>query len=163
MTAFERDEQLGTALRKLDVPDHRPRFFDELRGELESTAARRRRVGLLAPAAAVAAVAALAVAFALTRGSETASAAAVRAAVAHALASDGSISGVFVNNETGNPKASGTRWRFVVSSSRAFRIDGLGAHSRLVYGRLPGGSRHAVPVKYDRPGGRVQATRGSGS
>jgi hypothetical protein len=87
------------------------------------------RIRLLLIAAAGAVVAG-ALAFGLTRGSEVTPAAQVRAAVARALASTGSISGVFVDNATGYTR---TRWRFVVDSTGAFRIDGPTARSKNVY------------------------------
>jgi hypothetical protein len=121
-----------TELQALDVPEHRPGFFDELRdalAERETSAARPR----LLLVAAVAVVLAGVLAFSLTRGSEVASAAQVQAAVARALASTGSISGVFVNNESGDPSAPGVRWRFVTSSTGAFRIDGLTFPAERVY------------------------------
>ena len=135
MTADERNARLGTALLELDVPPHRPGFFDELRDQLRDGAprvARRPRPRLLALAAAAAIVAG-ALAFSLTRGSGVASAAQVRAAVERALGSTGSISGVFVNNESGDSQAPGVRWRFVASSTGAFRIDGHSAPSERVY------------------------------
>lgn len=116
---------LGTDLRELDVPEHRPGFFDELRDELGRPA-----TGVACPRllliAAAAAVVASALAFGLTRGTEIAPAAQVRAAVERALTSTGSISGVFVNNRAGHRSgAVGPVWRFVASSTGAFRIDGI--------------------------------------
>ncbi|MDX6482087.1 MAG: polymerase sigma-70 factor, subfamily [Gaiellaceae bacterium] len=124
---------LGPELLELEVPQHRPKFFDDLRDGLGRRSASRVTRPRLLLVAAVAAVVAGAVAFSLTRGSEVASAAQVRAAVEHALASTGSISGVFVNNESGDPNAAGVRWRFTVNSTGAFRIDGLTSGSERVY------------------------------
>jgi hypothetical protein len=84
----------------------------------------RRRLLLVATVAAVLAVA---LAFALTRGSESVSPAQVLTAVERSLASSGSISGVFVNDK------SGARWRFTADSTGAFRIDGLTSRSVSVY------------------------------
>jgi hypothetical protein len=120
----ERDERLGSALLELEVPEHRPAFYDDLAGQLERRSARS-RVWLLAPATALAAGVAVALAVTLTRSSEVASAASVRAAVEHAFMSDGSLSGVFVYN--------GTRWRFVTSSTGAYRIEGPTPQSLRVY------------------------------
>lgn len=118
------DDRLGTALLELEVPEHRPRFYEGLRGELERKPVRS-RTWLLAPATAVAAAIAIAVGLTLTRGSEVASGASVRKAVEHAFASKGSISGVFVYNET--------RWRFVTASPGAFRIEGPTPQSVRVF------------------------------
>lgn len=116
---------LGPALLELEVPEHRPGFFDELRDGLGGRSPARVARPRLLLVAAVAAVVAGALAFSLTRGSDVASAAQVRAAVERALASTGSISGVFVNNESGDPDAAGVRSRFTASSTGAFRLDGL--------------------------------------
>ena len=120
---------LDTDLLELEVPQHRPGFFDELRDELghPTSGSARPRPRLLLIAAAATLIAG-ALAFGLTRGSEVASAAQVQAAVEHALASTGSISGVFVNHETGD-----VRWRFTASSTGAFRIGGLTFPSERVY------------------------------
>ena len=88
---------LGTDLRDLEVPEHRPGFFDELRDGLRP---RRSRRPLLLVAAAAAIVASV-LAFTLTRGSEVADAAQVQAAVEHALASTRSISGRIVSGTGG--------------------------------------------------------------
>lgn len=117
-----------TELRELDVPEHRPGFFDQLREEIgKGTPTRATRPRLLLVAAAAAIVAG-ALAFGLTRGSEVAAAAQVQAAVERALASKGTISGVFVNHETGD-----VRWRFAATSTGAFRIEGLTFPSVRVY------------------------------
>lgn len=123
---------LATALLELDVPQHRPGFFDHLRDELTRaprTGGAPRRLLLVAAAAAVAAAA---VAFGLTRGSEVASAAQVRAAVERALASPGTISGTFVNSD--NPPASGAHERFTFTSTGASRIEwGNGINAERTY------------------------------
>ena len=118
-----RDERLGAALLLLEVPEHRSHFYEDLR---EKLARKRPRAWTLAPAAAAVAVLAVAIGFALTQGSSVASAADVRAAVEHALASTGSISGVFVSDGS-------VRWRFVATSSGAFGITGVTTHSERVY------------------------------
>jgi len=106
---------IGIDLRDLEVPEHRPGFFDELRKEL---APRRSRRPLLLLAAAAAIVASV-LAFTLTRGSEVADAAQVQAAVEHALASTGSISGRIVSGAAGTESSDGY---FVLSSTGAFKI-----------------------------------------
>ena len=122
---------IGSDLRELEVPEHRAGFFDDLRDELAPRKARVTRPRLLLVAAAAAIIAG-ALAFSLTRGSEVATAAQVRAAVEHALASTGSISGVLVINqhEAGGLTA---RARFVLSSTGAFRLANLGTEGQEVY------------------------------
>jgi hypothetical protein len=122
---------LGTALLELEVPEHRPGFFDELRDELGPRATGVARPRLLLVAAAVTVVAA-ALAFGLTRGSNVAAAAQVRAAVERALASTGSISGISVS-ESSTPGEPVQRVRFVLSSTGAFRVEELGTGSSFVY------------------------------
>jgi hypothetical protein len=125
---------LDTELRELDVPAHRPGFFDELREELGRDTTRRARLRpRLLLIAATAAIAVGALVFGLTRGSEVASAAQVRAAVERAFASTGSISGVFVDNESVDPDAAGVRWQFTANSDGSFRIDGLTSDSERAY------------------------------
>jgi hypothetical protein len=119
-----RDEQLGTALRELDVPEHRPEFEAALRRRLRQP---RRRRWLLAAAAALAVVVASLVALALPRGSEVASAAEVRDAISSALRSAHTITGVFVNQEEAH--GGENRWRFEFRSSGSFRITGLGGNN----------------------------------
>ncbi|HEY2353819.1 MAG TPA: hypothetical protein VGH79_02835 [Gaiellaceae bacterium] len=117
---------LGNDLLELDVPEHRPGFFEELRDGLRP---RRNRRPLFVAAVAAAIVAGV-LAFTLTRGSGVAAAAQVEAAVEHALASTGSISGIMVRTEGGRTTPGAAP--FVLSSTGAFRlVDSTG--NGLVY------------------------------
>jgi hypothetical protein len=135
------DRELGTALRELDVPGHRPDFDADLRRRLTQPAPRPRRWVLAAAAALAVAVAAI-VALALPRGSGVASAAEVREAISNALGSAHTISGVFVNREQAG--SGENRWRFEFRSSGSFRITGLGKNN-------------PTEVEYD-PGLNVEAS-----
>ncbi len=117
------DRELGTALRELEVPEHRPEFEAGLRRGLRR---RRPQRGWLLAAAAILVLGAI-VALAAPRGAEVASAAEVRDAVSAALGRAHTISGVFVNRE--QPSGGENRWRFEFRSSGSFRIDGLGANN----------------------------------
>jgi hypothetical protein len=129
MTAL-RDDELGAALRALEVPEHRPGFDAELERLLAAPRPRRGR-WLPALAAAAALLVAAGVALFLPRGSEVASAAQLRKTVVDAFGSARAITGVFVNRE--QPRGGENRWRFVVDSSGSFRIAGLGRPTVLAY------------------------------
>lgn len=121
-----RDQELGAALRELDVPEHGAEFDAALRRRLQEREPRR-RVWVLAAAAAVAVLAASALALFVPRGAGVASAAEVREAISEALGSAHTISGVFVNRE--QPAGGENRWRFEFRSSGSFRITGLGKNN----------------------------------
>jgi hypothetical protein len=104
----QRDEKLGRALRDLDVPEHDPAFFAELRGQLAEVephrVRRERRRPLVLRAGAVAMVATVVVAVALFRdgggegpaprlGTAPATAAEVRATALRSWAALRSLSG----------------------------------------------------------------------
>jgi hypothetical protein len=129
MTALH-DEELGRALRELEVPTHRPEFDAELARRLAEPRRRGRR--WIAVAAAVVALAtAGTLALVLPQGSEVASAAQLREAVVDAFGSARTISGVFVNRE--QPNGGENSWRFVVDSSGSFRIAGVDQPTVLAY------------------------------
>jgi len=132
MTQHEdRDLVLAEALGRLDVPEHRPGFYPELRARLEDTAARpprRLRLASRLPYAAAAAVAAVAAVVAvavvqLSAGTDTASAADVRTAVSRALGSIRALGGVVVVNEAGPGE---TRWSFLLDADGNVRLRMLG-------------------------------------
>lgn len=116
------DKELGTALRELEVPEHRPDFEKELRRSL-----RPRRAHRWTLAAAAALALASIVALVVPRGSDVASAAEVQEAISDALRSAHTITGVFVNQEQAGGEEN--RWRFEFRSSGSFRIAGLGKNN----------------------------------
>lgn len=125
-----RDDELGHALRELEVPEHRAGFDAELERLLSAPRQGRRRwVPALAAAAALAIAAG--VALFLPRGSDVASAAELRETIVDAFGSAGTISGVFVNRE--QPRGGENRWRFTVDSSGSFRIEGVGRATVTAY------------------------------
>jgi hypothetical protein len=160
-----RDDELGAALRSLETPEHRPHFdFDLQRRLAEQPAprgARRLRVSRRAGrrwarrpviAFAVAVLAALAIALPLADripgvgSTETASAAEVQAQVRASLGSLQSLSGVLVHRSTlavDAPKASETRWRFLVTSEGDLRLAGPGDGEILTYDASEGIVRSA--------------------
>ena len=117
-----RDDELGHALRELEVPAHRAGFDSELERLLSPP---RRRRGRWVPALAAAAALAIAagVALFLPRSSDVASAAKLREVIVDTFGSAKTISGVFVNRE--QPGGGENRWRFTVDSSGSFRIEGV--------------------------------------
>jgi hypothetical protein len=132
-----RDEELGAALRELDVPAHRPGFEAGLRRRLAevrpaplATARRsRRRWGIrVAAVAAVAAIVILAVGIPRTdrtpriAGPEVATAAEIQAQVRVALASMRNLSGTVVSD--GPEKGDVRRWRFTLDADGDFRLAG---------------------------------------
>jgi hypothetical protein len=119
------DRELGAMLRDLEVPEHRAGFEQELERALTHRP-RRARYWALAAAAALAVIAAAVAVLVLPHGSQVASAAEVRDAVAVGFASAGSVSGIFVNREQPNRE---NRWRFVLDESGSFRITGLGPNN----------------------------------
>ncbi len=166
MTGEARDEVLGTALRELDVPEHRPGFRAAVEARLrEGAVARvpsppagrhRRRPRQPVPrpgpwtwglsAAAVIALAVLVVTSSLpgTRP-RVASAAEVRRAVARAWAEADSVSGVLVWRG-GEVFDGGTRrWSFILTASGDFRLDDLTRDGSVVYDAQRGVERNLGP------------------
>lgn len=137
-----RDEALGTALRELEVPEHRERFHRTLRLALERDAAgsqgrsvrppRGRRWGLAA-AAAIIAVIVLVVTMGLPAGDRVATAAEVRATVARAWASAQGVHGTLVVE---NPAVYGRRerrWEFVLTARGDLRLVDLTRGGEVAY------------------------------
>ena len=138
MTMY-RDTELGTALRKLEAPEHRPEFHAERHRRLaaERTARRPRRrrrpqVRWAVRVAAVAAVVALAaVAFDALRPEqgrtpgvvEAARAAEIQARVQEALTSARALSGILVWD--GPQRGDESRWEFLLTARGDFRLSGL--------------------------------------
>jgi hypothetical protein len=143
-----RDEELGAALRSLDVPEHRPRFDADLRrlvaAERDARRARERRgrPGLrwgLRVAVVAAAVAVIVLAIGLPRserspriaGPEPATAAVIKERVRQALATLRNLRGIVVSDgpQTGDER----RWRFVLTDKGDFRLVGLDEQERVAY------------------------------
>jgi hypothetical protein len=154
-----RDEQLGSALRELDVPEHRAGFHAELEGLLDdvpptapSSTPRRFPVALPVAVAAIA-VLALGVSLFASRvaGPEVASAAEVKARVRASLREMRNLSGAFVFDctERGCPGRSGERrWRFTLSANGDL----------LLLGPAPGET-----IAYDATSGIVRSAQRSAS
>ena len=130
-----RDEGLGAALRELHVPPHRPGFEQEL-GELLAREQRPRRWTQLRPrglAAAAAALAAVAVVFAVTRlASSPALASRVQAKAAAAFANGRTMRGVIVwRSQFGQREVS--RWSFAMTARGDLRATALDGSADSVY------------------------------
>ena len=146
-----RDPELGAALRRLEVPDHAPTFFEELEGRLrrETLRAPRRRARFrwgLRIAASVAVGVAL---FGLSgaertpsiAGPQVASGAVVQQRVRASLESLRSLSGVIV--ASGSAQGETRRWRFALDAAGDFRLDGPSAGEWLAYDASTGVVRSA--------------------
>lgn len=154
-----RDERLGQALRRLEVPDHGPDFFPRLMDRLEQEAAlhagspRRPRwtnTYLLTAAAAAVAVIVLASSTLftddgrgpVTTGPELITASVVRSRVAGALASLETLKGEIaleceISHSVCSPPDAGgrttLRWSFVTTAAGDERVTGIGATSDLAF------------------------------
>jgi hypothetical protein len=154
----ERDEILGAALRRLEVPAHRPGFHASLRARLSTASpgqdasdrhrpsgpsgnSRRRgwvrhplrwTIGL---AAAAVLVLVLVTAGLPGTAHRIANAAEVRAAVARAWASARGIAGVltvdYTNPQTASQQAQ--KWRFLLTARGDFRLTGLDHPGNVTY------------------------------
>jgi hypothetical protein len=143
-TTSYRDEEVGAALRELDVPEHGATFYRELRGRLDAEGAavkRRRRLrwGLTAGAAAAAA-AVLLVIVALPTTNE-ATAAVVKAHLRTALTTMHNLRGVLVAD--GPARSDERRWRFTLDAAGDVRIEGPGRDEVLTYDASTGIARSA--------------------
>jgi len=152
--AVYRDLELRAALRRLEVPDHAPTFFDELEGRLrrETLPAPRRRArlrwGIRVAAAAVVVGIGVAV-FGLPgaertpsiAGPQVASAAVVQQRVRASLESLRSLSGVIV--AAGPGQGEPRRWRFALAAAGDFRLEGPSAGAWLAYDASTGVVRSA--------------------
>ncbi len=148
-----RDEELGTALAQLDVPEHRSEFHSELRRRLaaERAAGRRRarvRWGLrLGAAAAVAAIAIAVLGIPRTGrtprigGAGVATAAVVKERVRSALLAMRNLSGVLVVD--GPAQGGEQRWRFTLDAAGDVRLDGPAPGEVVTYDAATGIARSA--------------------
>jgi hypothetical protein len=151
-----RDEQLGAALRELEVPEHRPEFFSELERRLVAERSRRRRPtpwvrrGLVAVGAAAAAAAVL---FFVGLPSDervpeiaqrqVATAAVVKAKIRAGLARTENLSGVLVSD--GPAAGDEERWRFVLTEDGDFRLTGITLVENVAYDASTGVERSLNP------------------
>jgi hypothetical protein len=155
----ERDERLGAALRRLDVPDHGPDFYPRLMARLEEEAARHpgssrrpRWTGpyMLTAIAAAVVVVALATTTILRgdggpppdNGPELITASVVRSRVAGALASLETLRGEItiecaISVFSCSPPDEGGRttehWSFVTTAAGDERITGIGSAADTAY------------------------------
>jgi hypothetical protein len=158
----DRDEELGAALRELEVPEHGPGFHAELHRRLaeERTAslgaARRSRrtdrtwlrwAVRMAAVAAVAAIVLVAIGIPRTErtpriaGPEVATAAQIRAKVREALATMRNLSGMLVFD--GPEKGDERHWRFTLTAAGDFRLNGPSDKERITYDASAGVARSA--------------------
>lgn len=167
-TVTHRDDELGAALRQLELPEHRPEFYAELHHRLaeERTArladARRRRrvrqgyVRWGARVALVAAVGALAfVALDVVRSDDgpgtriqivqPATAAEIKAKVRAALSTARNLSGELVVRGRSYENAYGwdrpMRWRFTITAEGDFRLRGVTLEENIAYDASTGVQR----------------------
>jgi outer membrane lipoprotein-sorting protein len=147
-----RDDELGAALRELDVPEHRPGFEAELHRLLAEERPATGRLGLrwglrLALVAGVAAIVLLVVGIPRTdrtpriAGPEVATAAQIKAQVQTALATLENLSGTVVSD--GPRKGDRQRWRFTLTAAGDFLLVGPGEGERLAYDASEGVVRGA--------------------
>lgn len=157
-----RDEEVGAALRELEVPEHRPGFHAELYRRLADehlaslAAARERRRALrtrlrwglrVAAIAAVAAIAFVAVDIPPSEraprisGPEVATAAEIKAQVRAALATLENLGGVVVSD--GPEKGDVRRFRFTLTAEGDFRLVGPTAKEAITYDASAGVARSA--------------------
>jgi hypothetical protein len=152
--AVYRDIEVGAALRRLEVPDHAPSFFDELEGRLrrETPRAPGRRTRLrwgLRIAAAAAVVAVGVAVFGLPGaertpsivGPQVVSAAVVKERVRASLESLRSLSGAIVAD--GPAQGGPRRWRFALDTAGDFRLEGPSPGEWIAYDAGSGVARSA--------------------
>jgi hypothetical protein len=140
-----RDEDLGAALRGLDVPEHTAAFHRELRRRLadEPVAVRRRfrlnwKITLGAAVATAAAALAIVVALPTTT---VATAAVVQEHLRTALMTMQNLSGVLVDD--GPAKGDEQRWRFTLDAAGDVRLEGPGRGEVITYDASTGVARSA--------------------
>jgi hypothetical protein len=157
-----RDEELGAALRELEVPEHRPGFHADLHRRLAEEGlalldasrggrqARRIRVRWeprVAAAAAVAAIVLVAVGIPRTErtpriaGPEVATAAEIKAQVRAALATLRNLSGTVVSEAP--ERGDEARWRFTLTAEGDFGTIGPTDEERITYDSSAGVARSA--------------------
>ncbi len=150
---YERDYELGIALRKLDVPTHGPGFEESLQRRLraEQRHGKRRGAGLRWSVAAAAAITAVGALLAIgvpetshtprIAGPEVASAAQVQARVREAFASMRSLSGSVVTDGPGADDR--RRWSFTATADGDFLLRGPSDDELIAYDAATGTARSA--------------------
>ena len=143
-TTEYRDEDVGAALRELDVPEHGETFHRELRALLREERAaartsRRLRWGLTGGAAAAVAAAAVVVALVALRTTSEATAAVVQAHLRAALTTMHNLRGVLV--EDGPAKGDEQRWRFTLDADGDVRLEGPAPDEVMTYDASTGVAR----------------------
>jgi hypothetical protein len=158
-----RDEELGAALRELEVPEHRPSFYAELHhrlaeDRLESSATARRRQRArrtrlrwgfrVAALVVVAAIVLVAIGIPSTKrtpslvgGPEQATAAIIKAKVRTALAEMRNMSGRLVSD--GPERRDKRRWQFALTASGDFVLLGPAGGEKIIYDASAGVVRSA--------------------
>jgi hypothetical protein len=187
MSAGDRYDRLGAALRALDVPDYEPGFDAQLRRRLEDVTpgrasrpraatggGRRRASRSWRPLVATAALAALLLAFVLAGdrgtgglGTDPATAAELGERVARAVTQARTLSGVLVWRErigTGVAAADSSRTRFLVTAAGDQRLVELGAgHGTASAYRTATATEIVVSRDPTGPGAIVSTGLASGS
>ena len=144
-----RDDALGSALRKLDVPEHDDLFFAQLEKRLSAEGGRRRpaRMRTTIAFAGAACLALLLFVFLglpqLRSGSDVARAAEVRAAVLKTLAGAQTVRGelVYTALDVRTGKTTTKRQRFAEDASGDLRLTDVGGPGDLAYDAARGVER----------------------
>jgi outer membrane lipoprotein-sorting protein len=158
-----RDEELGAALRELEVPEHRASFYSDLHHRLAEerleslTRTRHRRQARrtrlrwgfrVAALAVVAAIVLVAIGIpgtnrtpSVVRGPEQATAATIKAKVQAALATMRNMSGQLVSD--GPEKGDERRWQFALTASGDFALLGPADGEKITYDASSGVVRSA--------------------
>jgi hypothetical protein len=151
-----RDDELGSRLRELDVPEHQAAFYTELRGLLaaerpaRARGNRRRRAVRIAAVAAIAVAVVIAGAIGIPRlggdgsrvsGPPAANAAMVKAHLRLALGAMRNLSGVL--SSSGPASSDHARWRFTIDDQGDARLEGPGKGEAITYDAATGVARSA--------------------
>jgi hypothetical protein len=142
-TPTERDDELGAALRALEIPEHRRSFHPDLRRQLAPKRSKRGRFALRLAAAAIV-LAGVGLAIGLPRGDngpEPATAALVKAQMRSALSELRTLEGVLVAD--GPRPGDEERWRFALDATGDLRLEGPRAGEVITYDAAAGAVRSA--------------------
>jgi hypothetical protein len=141
----DRDEELGAALRELDVPEHTAAFHRELRRRFDEDPVAvpgRFRPNWKIALAAAAAVAVIAIAIVVALPTtKVATAAVVQEHLQTALMSMENLSGVLVDD--GPRQGDVQRWRFTLDAAGDVRLEGPGRGEVMTYEASTGVARSA--------------------